>query len=175
MKHAAILTLLGCLSMAACSADPGAPSSKATTPAGSLGGVDLPDNGGMPTAVAPAEAPALQPMVPADFRDKNLRGGGCTFHARGDRHTLLIVKDQGDALVKFGNRLRRLTTGAPGRGAMAAGPILAGENVSIVVERIPQTTSPAAGSGKAWPATLTMRTSDGGERVYTDGQWECGD
>jgi len=171
------------VALAACSAQP--PSSEnavqAAAPVGSLGGVDPAANGtvvstrGVPTSPPLHPASALQPLVADDLKDKNLLGSGCAFHAGVGAPTLLTVRDEGDGLVKYDKRLRRITAATPGREALQGGAILAGDGVSFIVTRQPGDAELGNGSTQAWPATLTMRTADNGERVYRNGQWECGD
>lgn len=176
------LALLVPFAIAACSAEPptSANGAQATMPVGSLGGVDPAANGavvstrGVPMSAPPHRASDLQPMVYDDFKDKDLLGSGCAFHAGADAPTLLMVRDEGDGLVKYDKRLRRITAATPGRDAIQGGAILAGDGVSFTVVRQPGDPVQASDSTRAWPATLTMRTADGGERVYRDGRWECG-
>ncbi|KZE15332.1 MULTISPECIES: hypothetical protein [Sphingomonas] len=178
--------LLGLASLAACSADPPAAANAAdgVLPVGSVGGVDPATNAqfaaappparGLPDTPAPHAAPELQPMVYADFAEKELLGSGCSFRTVPRGPVLLFVRDQGDGLVRFDKRLRRITAATPGREAVEDGGILAGDQVSFTVERPADRADPAADSTRQWPATLTMRTADGGERVYRGGRWECG-
>ena len=178
--------LLGLASLAACSADPpaAANATDGVLPVGSVGGVDPATNAqfavtppparGLPEPVKPHAAPELQPMVYADFEDKQLLGSGCSFRTVPRGPILLLVRDEGDGLVKFDKRLRRITAATPGREAVQNGGILAGDQVSFTVDRPPANADPASDSTRQWPATLTMRTADGGERVYRDGRWECG-
>ena len=178
--------LLVATSIAACSAEPPAANNAvdAVRPVGSLGGVDPAVSGqaaatppparGLPDTPAPHPASELQPMVYADFADKNLLGSGCSFRTVPRGPVLLFVRDQGDGLVKFDKRLRRISAATPGREAVQNGGILAGDKVSFTVDRPAANADPASDSTRQWPATLTMRTADGGERVYRDGRWECG-
>jgi|GEM_PF-4869294 len=178
--------LLAAVSVAACSAEPPATANAAdgARPVGSLGGVDpaanaqfaatLPAARGLPDTPPPHPAPELQPMVYADFADKKLLGSGCSFRTVPRGPILLLVRDQGDGLVKFDKRLRRITAATPGREAVQNGGILAGDAVSFTIDRPPADADPASDSTRQWSATLTMRTADGGERVYRDGRWECG-
>ncbi len=181
-------TILAVLSIAACSAEPPASTANTTqanttqanTPVGSLGGVDPAANAtvastrGLPTSAAPHPAPALEPMEYDDFKRRDLLGSGCTFHAGVSGPTLLLVRDEGDGLVKYDRRLRRVSAATPGRDAIQGGGILAGDGVSFTVARLPGDGEQVGVSSRAWPATLTMRTDDGGERIYRDGRWECG-
>lgn len=185
-----MIRTLACLfafaSVAACSAQPPVATNAAdgAQPVGSLGGVDPAANAqfavappparGLPDTPAPHAAPELQPMVYADFAEKELLGSGCSFRTVPRGPVLLLVRDQGDGLVKFEKRLRRITAATPGREAVEDGGILAGDQVSFTVERPADRADPASDSTRQWPATLTMRTADGGERVYRDGRWECG-
>ncbi|MEH3038997.1 MAG: hypothetical protein PGN21_02845 [Sphingomonas paucimobilis] len=178
--------LLAAALVAACSAEPPAAANAgdAVRPVGSLGGVDPAANAqfavappaarGLPDSPEPHAAPELQPMVYADFAEKDLLGSGCSFRTVPRGPVLLLVRDQGDGLVKFDRRLRRITAATPGREAVEDGGILAGDQVSFTVERPADRTDPASDSTRQWPATLTMRTADGGERVYRGGRWECG-
>ncbi len=176
------LALLVPLALAACSTEPpaAANATQAAMPVGSLGGVDPTANGavastrGVPTSPPPHAASDLQPMVYDDFKDKDLLGSGCAFHAGAGAPTLLMVRDEGDGLVKYDKRLRRITAATPGRAAIQGGAILAGDGVSFTVVRQPGNPVQASDLTQAWPATLTMRTADGGERIYRDGRWECG-
>ncbi len=176
------LALLVPFALAACSAEPPADANatQAAMPVGSLGGVDPAANGavvstrGVPTSAPLHPASDLQPMVYDDFKDKNLLGSGCAFHAGTGAPTLLMVVDEGDGLVKYDRRLRRITAATPGRDAIQGGAILAGDGISFTVVRQPGDPAQASDSTRAWPATLTMRTADGGERIYRDGRWECG-
>ncbi|MDJ0277780.1 hypothetical protein QLH51_13330 [Sphingomonas sp. 2R-10] len=172
------------LSLAACSADPpaNATDAQAATPVGSIGGVDpganpqrpVASTRGLPDTPAPHAAPELLPMVRADFADKNLLGSGCTFHATAGGPVLLLVRDEGDGLVHFNKAKRRITAATPGREAVQTGGILAGDKVAFTIDHPAGPGQQASTSTRAWPATLTMRTDDGGERVYRDGRWECG-
>ena len=181
-----LICLLAAASVAACSAKPPAAANAAdgARPVGSLGGVDPAANGqvaatppparGLPDSPEPHPAPELQPMVYADFAEKELLGSGCSFRTVPRGPILLLVRDEGDGLVKFGKRLRRIAAATPGREAVQNGGILAGDQVSFTVDRPAAKADPAADSTRQWPATLTMRTADGGQRVYRDGRWECG-
>lgn len=176
MKHVVSIAALVFLSLSGCSGEPAAEkrdgSGDTVVPTGSVGGVDMPANNSPGAAIR--KAPALQPLVPDDLTDKGLLGSGCTFRSTPASDMLLVVQDQGDALIKYHGRLRRLTTGAPGREAVAAGPTLAGDGVSIVIDRASTVAGSSNDTERQWPATLTMRTADGAERVYVDGSWECG-
>lgn len=172
------LALLIPITLAACSAEPPAPANaaQATMPVGSLGGVAPGDNGavasvrGVPTASPPHAASPLQPLVDDDLREKALLGSGCAFRHGSGADTLLMVRDEGDGLVKYDKRLRRITAATPGREAIAGGAILAGDGASFAVSRSPGSPGQPVGAASA---TLTMRTADGGERVYRDGRWDC--
>ncbi|KQM79249.1 hypothetical protein ASE70_05005 [Sphingomonas sp. Leaf22] len=176
------IALLIPLALTACSAEPPASTNatQAAMPVGSLGGVD-PAAGntavstrGVPTSPAVHPASELQPLVHDDLKDKDLLGSGCAFRAGADAPTLLMVRDEGDGLVKYNKRFHRITAATPGREAIEVGAILAGDGVSFTLARQPGDTMPSGGSSRAWPATLTMRTADSGERIYRDGRWECG-
>lgn len=176
------VALLIPMTLAACSAEPPVSdnTAQAAPPVGSLGGVDPAANGavastrGVPVSSPLHPASALQPLVADDLRDKNLLGSGCAFHTGAGQPTLLMVRDEGDGLVKYDKRLRRITAATPGREALQGGAILAGDGVSFTVAREPGQAVQAGDSTQAWPATLTMRTADSGERVYRGGLWECG-
>lgn len=177
------VALLIPIALTACSAEPPAPDNavQAAVPVGSLGGVDPAANGavastrGIPTSPPVHPASALQPLVEDDLKDKNLLGSGCAFHTAAGAPTLLMVRDEGDGLVKYDKRLRRITAATPGREALQGGAILAGDGVSFTVTRQPDDAVQGSDATAAWPATLTMRTADSGERVYRGGLWECGD
>ena len=166
--------ILAVAAVTACSAEPptAANATDGARPVGSVGGVDPATNAqfavappparGLPDTPPPHAAPELQPMVYADFQDKDLLGP-----------ILLLVRDQGDGLVKFDRRLRRISAATPGREAVQNGGLLAGDKVSFTVDRPAAKVDPASDSTRQWPATLTMRTADGGERVYRGGRWEC--
>lgn len=168
--------------LAACSAEPPADANatQAAMPVGSLGGVDPAANGavvstrGVPTSPSLHPASELQPLVHDDFKDKDLLGSGCAFHAGAGTPTLLMVRDEGDGLVKYDKRFHRITAATPGREAIQGGAILSGDGVSFTLARQPGDPVQAGTTTQAWPATLTMRTADGGERVYRNGRWECG-
>ncbi|KQM86548.1 hypothetical protein ASE67_12175 [Sphingomonas sp. Leaf23] len=177
-----IACLLAAAAVTACSAEPPA-AANAADPVrlvGSVGGAapaSTPQPAaakGLPEATEPHAAPELQPMVYADFKDKDLLGSGCSFRTVPRGPVLLQVRDQGDGLVKFDKRLRRITAATPGREAIQNGGILAGDKVAFTVDRPATNADPAADSTRQWPATLTMRTPDGGERIYRGGRWECG-
>ncbi len=183
MKHA-LASVVAALSLAACSAGPPANATdpQAATPVGSIGGVDPAGNAqravastrGLPDTPAPHDAPELLPMVQADFADKNLLGSGCSFHATPGGPILLLVRDEGDGLVHFNKAKRRITAATPGREAVQNGGIMAGDKVSFALDHADGPGEQASASTRTWPATLTMRTNDGGERIYRDGRWECG-
>lgn len=170
------------LALTACSAEPPADANatQAAMPVGSLGGVDPAANGavvstrGVPTTPPLHPASELQGLVHDDFKDKDLLGSGCAFHAGPGAPTLLMVRDEGDGLVKYDKRFHRITAATPGREAIQGGAILAGDGVSFTVTRQPGDTVQKSDSTQAWPATLTMRTADSGERIYRGGRWECG-
>ena len=174
--------LLAAAAVTACSAAPPATpnATDAARPLGSVGAVapaptPQPTTArGLPDTPEPHAAPELQPMVYADFEDKDLLGSGCSFRTVPRGPVLLLVRDQGDGLVKYGKRLRRISAATPGREAIQNGGILAGDQVSFTVDRPAAKVDPASDSTRQWPATLTMRTADGGERIYRDGRWECG-
>ncbi|KQM56897.1 MULTISPECIES: hypothetical protein [unclassified Sphingomonas] len=174
--------LLAAAAVTACSAEPPATTNAANSarPLGSVGGVapaPTPETAaarGLPDTPEPHAAPELQPMVFADFEDKGLLGSGCSFRTVPRGPVLLLVRDEGDGLVKFEKRLRRITAATPGREAIQNGGILAGDKVSFTVDRPAANADPASDSTRQWPATLTMRTADGGERIYRNGRWECG-
>ncbi len=162
---------LALLLLGACSADPPAPADNATAqPVGSVGGAapaPLPSVlPGAPEEPRPHAAPALQPLVAADLADRQLLGAGCSFVGKAGGPVLLRLRDEGDGLVKHGDRLRRISAATPGRAAIMAGGIAAGDHMSFTIDR-------ATGDGSAWPATLTMRTDDGGETIHRGGRWEC--
>ncbi len=174
--------LLAAAAVTACSGQPPATANAADSaqPVGSVGGVapaPTPQPAlarGLPDTPEPHAAPELQPMVYADFEDKDLLGSGCSFRTVPRGPVLLLVRDQGDGLVKYDKRLRRITAATPGREAIQTGGILAGDKVSFTVDRPAANADPASDSTRQWPATLTMRTADGGERIYREGRWECG-
>ncbi len=176
------IALLIPLALAACSSEPPASTNatRAAMPVESLGGVDPAAGGGVvstrgvPTSPALHPASELQPLVGDDLKDKDLLGSGCAFHAGADAPMLLMVRDEGDGLVKYNKRFHRITAATPGREAMQVGAILAGDGVSFTLARQPGDAVPSGGSSRAWPATLTMRTADSGERIYREGRWECG-
>ena len=183
MKHH-LACLATALSLAACSAQPPANATdpQAARPVGSIGGVDPARNvqkpvastRGLPDTPAPHDAPELLPMVQADFADKNLLGSGCSFHGMPGGPVLLLLRDEGDGLVHFNKAKRRITAATPGREAVANGGIMAGDKVSFTLDHAAGPGEPTSRSTRMWPATLTMRTNDGGERIYRDGRWECG-
>ncbi len=167
MRPAALALLL----LGACSADPPTVPDNATAqPVGSVGGVaptPLPSVlPGAPEEPEPHAAPALQPLVRADLSDRQLLGAGCSFLRQAKGPVLLRLRDEGDGLVKYGNRLRRIAAATPGRAAIMGGGIAAGDHMSFTIDR-------PAGGGNPWPATMTMRTDDGGETIYRDGIWQC--
>ncbi|MEP9403423.1 hypothetical protein [Sphingomonas sp. VNH70] len=169
------LAAVAVLLLGACSAEPPAAADNAATqPVGSVGGVaptPLPSVlPGVPEEPAPHPAPALQPMVRADFEDRQLLGAGCSFRAQPGGAILLMLRDEGDGLVKYDKRLRRISAATPGRAAISGGGIAAGEHVSFTIARAAGAEQPTGG----WDATLTMRTDDGGETIYRGGVWECG-
>lgn len=176
------IAIFAILSLAACSAEPPAVANttQGAAPVGSVGGVDPAANGavastrGLPTSAAPHPASELQPMDQDDFKRRDLLGSGCTFQAVASGPTLLLVRDEGDGLVKYDNRLRRISAATPGREAIQGGATLAGDGVSFTLAHSPGDGEQASDSTRAWPATLTMRTNDGGERIYREGRWECG-
>ncbi|MGN5373963.1 hypothetical protein [Sphingomonas hankookensis] len=171
------------LSLAACSAEPpaNATDAQAARPVGSIGGVDPAGNlqrpvastRGVPDTPAPHDAPELLPMVQADFADKNLLGPGCSFRATPGGPVLLRIRDEGDGLVHFNKAKRRITAATPGPEAVENGGIMAGEKVSFMLNHAPGPGEPGSAATHVWPATLTMRTEDGGKRVYRDGRWQC--
>ncbi len=177
------MPLLAALLLAACSADPPREANEAVTaavPAGSGGGVTpsprplpsvLP---GVPEEPDPHPAPDLQPMVRADFQDRQLLGSGCDYRDAGSGAILLHLRDEGDGLVKYGNRLRRIAAATPGREAIALGGIAAGDGVSFILTPQPGDPVQTSDSTQSRPASLTMRTADNGESVYQGGRWDCG-
>jgi hypothetical protein len=171
------LLFAGAALLTACSADPSGASANdgaAAQPVGSVGGVaptPVASMRGVPEIVPPHEAPALEPIDAVEMKNRNLAGAGCRFRGKAGEPVLLFVTDQGDGLVKYDKRPHRVTAATPDREAIVAGGILAGNNVSFTV-------TPRQGDARAmageWPAMLEMRTADGGERAYRDGQWSCG-
>lgn len=124
---------------------------------------------GLPESTAPHPAPPLQALVRDDLKDRDLLGPGCAFHAAPGGPVLLVLRDAGDGLAKFGRHLRSLTAATPGREAIAAGGIGAGDGMSFSIRHAP------GGTGKDGPATLEVRTPDDGFSRYADGRWDCGD
>ncbi len=177
-----VLPFAALLLLGACSADPpaAAPDNGVTPPVGSVGGVaprPTPLPGvlpGVPREEPPHAAPELQPLVRADAEDRGVLGSGCSFTATAGGPMLLILRDEGDGLVKYDKRLRRIAAATPGREAIMGGGIAAGDGVSFTIDRASGEGRQTSTSTRDWPATLTMRTADGGERIYADGRWDCG-
>lgn len=169
MTRAALLLLP--LTLAACQQSDPAPEPSATPTRAAVASATAAGTDHL--ALAPIEASDV--TVISDSMD---HVGGCEFIGN-DKRTLLSVglpdstTAKGFGVARAGGLVVQAQTQEVGRAAIEAGPALAFEGIVLDVAH-------AGGAGEAvgietsaWPATLTVKDSDGKSRAYP-GNWACG-